>query len=56
MSLIIDNGRVVSAEVDGSCLKKKDLIWKIVEATDVLKALEITRDSFDVKYPAWLVA
>lgn len=56
LSLIVDNGRVVSAEVDGSSLEQEDVIWKIVEATDVLAALERTKDSFDVEYPKWLVA
>ncbi len=56
LSLIVDNGRVVSADVDGSSLEKEDLIWKIVDATDVLAALERTKDSFDVEYPKWLLA
>lgn len=54
--LIVTNGRIISAEVDGSALAKEDIIWKIVEATDVLAALERTKDSFDVEYPKWLVA
>lgn len=56
LSLIVNNGRVVSAEVDGSALEQEDVIWKIVEATDVLAVLERTKNSFDVEYPKWLVA
>lgn len=54
--LAIDEERIISARVDGSALGKEDIIWKIVEAIDVLAALEINTQSFDVEYPKWLVA
>jgi hypothetical protein len=54
--IVIEEARVVSAEVNGGALGAADVIWKIVEATDVLASIERTEDSFDVRYPQWLVA
>jgi hypothetical protein len=54
--LVIENERVISAEVNGGALAATDVIWKIVEASDVLASIERTTDNFEVKYPQWLVA
>jgi hypothetical protein len=54
--LIVEKGRMISAKVDGQALAKEDIIWKIVDATDVVASLKTTAESFDVKYPKWLMA
>ncbi|MFX1487302.1 MAG: hypothetical protein ACFFBS_09460 [Promethearchaeota archaeon] len=54
--LTIEEERIISAEVDGAALANGDVIWKIVEATDVLSFLERSTASFEVEYPKWLVA
>jgi len=53
--LTLNNERIVSAKVDGKALKE-GVIWKIVEATDVLAAIETNEKSIDIEYPTWLVA
>ncbi len=54
--LSIAQERIISAIVDGGGLDEKDVIWKIVEATDVLAAIETNKKSIDIEYPMWLVA
>ncbi len=54
--ITLSNERIVSAEVDGSALERESVIWKIVEATDVLAAIETNKKSIDIEYPTWLVA
>lgn len=54
--LTLNNERIISAKVDGSALGREGLIWKIVDATDVLAAIETNKKSIDIQYPTWLVA
>ena len=54
--LMVEEARVISADVNGGALGAADVIWKIVEASDVLASIERTADSFDMRYPKWLVA
>jgi len=53
--LTVDSDRKISALVDASALKDSDVIWKMIEAKDVLAAVDCNRDTLEVEYPAWLV-
>ncbi len=52
--LFLKDGRKILADVDTGALTNKDVIWKMIEARDVLAAVEFCSDSFEVMYPEWI--
>jgi len=54
--LVVDAGPRVSARVNMKALGEEDVLWKIVEARDVLAALRVPANAPSFDYPAWMVA
>jgi hypothetical protein len=53
--LIVSDTRIVEADVDHSALRESDVVWKLVEASDVASTLTTANKSLEVRYPAWMV-
>lgn len=54
--LTLVRDRVVGAIVDIGALDENDVLWKIVEAREVVSTVESAGRSLAVEYPAWMVA
>jgi hypothetical protein len=51
----VSNPAIVSAEVDTAALRPEAILPKLVEARDVLAALEQGSDTLFFQYPQWMI-
>lgn len=53
--ILVQAPATVTAEVNGRSLSWQSILWKVVEARDVLLHLSQYPESLNFKYPAWMV-
>lgn len=54
-NLLIKTPRFIKAKVNLTALDKDDILWKIIEACDVLKTLFENEETIAYRYPSWMI-